>query len=166
MKTRGGNRQPPLSGDNGRPTGGATGLGRGGALLDFSKVLVVSRSQINRIVVSRIIEQGGLKPVAESPETAPAALTTLVPGTVVLDGGPENSDCDAVLAGVASIRGVAGKASPTVIFLSNRTGTQESLGLPRTVDYVVAKPITPERLQQIIERLKHSSRSIPAPEAG
>lgn len=134
-------------------------------MLDYSKVLVVSRSQINRIVVSRIIEQCGLKSVAESPETAPAALASLIPGTVVLDGGPENSDCDAVLAGVASIRGVAGKAAPTVIFLSNRTGTPESLCLPRTVDYVVAKPITPERLQQIIERLKHNARSVPAPEA-
>lgn len=130
----------------------------GGPGLDFSKVLVVSRSQINRIVVARIIEQSGLKAIAESPETAPSALADIVPGTVVLDGGPENSDCDAVLSGVTAIRGMAGRPAPCVIFLSNRTGTVESLALPRTVDFVVAKPITPDRLQQIIERLKSGAK--------
>lgn len=134
---------------------------RGGPRLDFSKVLVVSRSPINRIVVSRIIEQSGLKAIAESPETAPSALTDIIPGAVVLDGGPENSDCDAVFSGVVALRGMAGRSAPCVVFLSNRTGTVESLGLPRTVDFVVAKPITPDRLQQIIETLKSSARHSP-----
>lgn len=132
---------------------------RDGPRLDFSKVLVVSRSPINRIVVSRIIEQSGLKVVAESPETAPSALTGVIPGTVILDGGPENCDCDAVLSGVAAIRGMVGRSAPCVVFLSNRTGTVESLALPRTVDFVVAKPITPDRLQQIIDRLKSNAKS-------
>lgn len=131
---------------------------RGGPELDFSKVLVVSRSQINRIVVTRIIEQSGLKAIAESPETAPSALTDIIPGTVVLDGGPENSDCDAVLSGVAAIRSMVRRSAPCVIFLSNRSGTAESLALPRTVDFVVAKPITPDRLHQIIEKLKSGSK--------
>ena len=39
----------------------------GGPGLDFSKVLVVSRSQINRIVVARIVERAGLKPISEAP---------------------------------------------------------------------------------------------------
>ncbi|PLP59244.1 response regulator [Mesorhizobium loti] len=131
---------------------------RDGPKLDFSKVLVVSRSPINRIVVSRIIEQSGLKAIAESPETAPAALTGVIPGTVVLDGGPENSDCNAVLSDVAAIRGMIRRSAPCVIFLSNRSGTAEGLALPRTVDFVVAKPITPDRLHQIIEKLKSGSR--------
>lgn len=131
---------------------------RGRAELDFGRVLVVSRSQINRIVVSRIIEQSGLKVIAASPETAPAVLTDIIPGTVVLDGGPENSDCDAVLSGVAAIRGTIGRSVPCVVFLSSRTGTAESLALPHTVDFVVAKPITPDRLQQIIDRLKSGAR--------
>lgn len=129
-----------------------------GPRLDFSKVLVVSRSPINRIVVCRIIEQSGLKAIAESPENAPSALTDVIPGTVVLDGGPENSDCDAVLSSVAAIRGMSRRSAPCVIFLSNRTGTAESLALPRTVDFVVAKPITPDRLHQVIEKLKSSAK--------
>ncbi|MFE0017453.1 response regulator [Mesorhizobium sp. NPDC059054] len=132
---------------------------RDGPRLDFSKVLVVSRSPINRIVVSRIIEQSGLKAIAESPETAPAALTDVIPGAVILDGGPENGDCDTVLSGVAAIRGMIGRSAPCIVFLSNRTGTIDSLALPRAVDFVVAKPITPDRLQQIIDRLKSGTRT-------
>jgi hypothetical protein len=40
-----------------------------------------------------------------------------------------------------------------VILLSNRVGTPESLDLPGVVDVVVAKPITPECLQPVIDRL-------------
>ena len=136
-------------------------VARDGPKLDFSKVLVVSRSPINRIVVCRIIEQSGLKAIAESPENAPSALTDVIPGAVILDGGPENSDCDAVLSGVAALRGRVGRLAPCVVFLSNRTGTPESLALPGGVDFVVAKPITPDRLQQIIEKLKSSAKRPP-----
>ncbi|TIP46122.1 MAG: response regulator, partial [Mesorhizobium sp.] len=37
--------------------------------------------------------------------------------------------------------------------LSTRNGTPESLGLSSLVDAVVAKPITPERLQPVVDRL-------------
>jgi hypothetical protein len=40
-----------------------------------------------------------------------------------------------------------------VILLSTRNGTPESLGLSRLVDAVVAKPITPEGLQGVVDRL-------------
>jgi hypothetical protein len=40
-----------------------------------------------------------------------------------------------------------------VILLSNRPGTPESLSLSSAVDIVVAKPITPERLQPVVEKL-------------
>jgi hypothetical protein len=35
----------------------------------------------------------------------------------------------------------------------SRIGTPHSLGLPEVVDVVVAKPITPEKLQPVVERL-------------
>ncbi|QDC03298.1 response regulator [Mesorhizobium sp. 8] len=119
---------------------------------DFSKVLVVARSPINRIVVAKIVERAGLKPIAEPPETAEKALRMQAPGTVVLDGGPDNRDCDALMAGIAAAR-TAGRHVPAVILLSNRVGTPESLDLPGVVDAVVAKPITPECLQPVIDRL-------------
>ncbi|TGQ25185.1 response regulator, partial [Mesorhizobium sp. M4B.F.Ca.ET.214.01.1.1] len=61
---------------------------------DFSKVLVVGKSSINRVVVSKIVEKSGLKPISESPETAGKALAGQAPGAVSLDGGPDDKDCD------------------------------------------------------------------------
>ena len=119
---------------------------------DFTKVLVVGRSAINRVVVSKIVERAGLKPIAEAPEAAERALHAHAPGTVVLDGGADNRDCDGLIAGIAAARG-AGGAAPAVILLSNRVGTPESLALPSVVDAVVAKPITAECLQPVIDRL-------------
>jgi len=120
---------------------------------DFSKVLVVGKSSINRVVVSKIVERSGLKPISEPLETAEKALTSLVPGAVILDGGPDDKDCDRLLSGIDALRRASGKALPCVILLSTRNGTPDSLGLSSVVDAVVAKPITPERLQPVIDRL-------------
>ncbi len=127
--------------------------------MDFSRVLVVGRSPINRVVVSKIVELSGLKPISESPETAEKALQVFTPGTVVLDGGADNRDCDGLMAGIAAARRLAGRTTPSVILLSNRTGTPESLDLPGVIDVVVAKPITPEQLQPVIDRLIGQARA-------
>lgn len=121
--------------------------------VDFSRVLVVGRSQINRVVVSKIVERSGLKPVSQSPEAAAAMLRSLVPGAVVLDGGADNKDCDGIMSSIAAARQASGKALPAVILLSNRNGTPQTLDLSSTIDEVVAKPITTERLQPVIDRL-------------
>ncbi|WP_292417026.1 response regulator [Mesorhizobium sp.] len=120
---------------------------------DFSKVLVVGKSSINRVVVSKIVERSGLKPISEPPETAEKALARQIPGAVILDGGPDDKDCDRLLSGIDALRRASGKALPCVILLSTRNGTPDSLGLSSVVDAVVAKPITPERLQPVIDRL-------------
>ncbi|MDG4882603.1 response regulator [Mesorhizobium sp. WSM4884] len=120
---------------------------------DFSKVLVVGKSSINRVVVSKIVERCGLKPISEPPETAEKALASQIPGAVIVDGGPDDKDCDRLLSGIDALRRASGKALPSVILLSTRNGTPDSLGLASVVDAVVAKPITPERLQPVIDRL-------------
>ncbi len=116
-------------------------------------MLVVGRSPVNRVVVSKIVERSGLKPISEAPETAEKALQVFLPGTIVLDGGADNKDCDALIAGIAAVRRLGGGRTPSVILLSNRNGTPQSLGLSSIVDAAVAKPITPERLQPVIETL-------------
>lgn len=123
------------------------------ASTDFSRVLVVGRSPVNRVVMSKIVERSGLKPISETPDTAEKALQVFLPGTVVLDGGADNSDCDKLMAGIAAMRRLGDGRTPSVILLSNRNGTPQSLGLSTIVDAVVAKPITPERLQPVIEIL-------------
>lgn len=123
------------------------------AIRDASQVLVVGRSPINRVVISKIVERSGLRPISESPDTAAKALRALVPGAIILDGGADNRDCDNLLSSIDALRRASGKSLPPVILLSNRTGTPQSLDLSNVVDAVVAKPITPERLQPVIDRL-------------
>jgi len=146
---------PPSSGhENGISAGQRSEPG-----VDFSKVLVVGRSPVNRVVVAKIVERAGLKPISEAPEAAEKALRTLSPGTVVLDGGPDNRDCDALIAGIAAARLANGRPAPAVVLLSNRIGTPQSLDLPNVIDAVVAKPITPECLQPVIDRLAGLGRA-------
>ncbi|MET2828582.1 response regulator [Mesorhizobium shangrilense] len=130
---------------------------------ELSQVLVVGKSPINRVVVSKIVERSGLKPISESPETAAKTLRSLIPGAVVLDGGPDNRDCDGLLSGIEALRRASGRSRPPVILLSTKNGTPESLGLSSVVDVVVAKPITTERLQPVIDRLIELGRN---PEVG
>ncbi|MFD2055148.1 response regulator [Mesorhizobium calcicola] len=120
---------------------------------DPSQVLVVGRSPINRVVISKIVERSGLKPISESPDTAARILRSLIPGAVVLDGGADNKDCDNLMSSIDALRRTSGTSLPPVILLSTKNGTPESLGLSSVIDAVVAKPITPERLQPVIDRL-------------
>lgn len=129
-----------------------------GLMPDPSRVLVVGNSQINRIVVARIVEKSGLKPVTETPVAAVRILPLLFPGLVVLDGGADNRDCDALVGGIAALRRVSGGEMPAVILLSNRTGSPETLSLPGIIDAVVTKPFTTEQLQPVVELLLQRGR--------
>lgn len=120
---------------------------------DLSKVLVVARSPINRVVVAKIVERSGLKTLTEGPEAAAAMLRDTTPGTIILDGGTDNRDCDGLMSAIMSLRQATGTNRPSVILLSNKPGTPESLALPSAIDIVVAKPITPERLQPVVDKL-------------
>jgi CheY-like chemotaxis protein len=120
---------------------------------DLSRVLVVGNSQINRIVVTRIVERCGLRPVSEPAASALRVLPLVFPGLVILDGGPDNSDCDSVVAGVIALRRVSGNKLPAVILLSNRAGAPVSPSLESVADAFVAKPFTTEQLQPVVERL-------------
>ena len=125
---------------------------------DLGRVLVVGQSQINRIVVSKIVERSGLKPVSETPLGAIRMLPLLFPGIVVLDGGPENQDCDGLVPGILALRRISSRELPAVILLSNRTGTPETLSLTGQVDAVVAKPFTTDQLQPVLDRLMDRAR--------
>ena len=116
-------------------------------------VLVVAQSRINLIVVSEIVQRCGLKAQPETIEGAAGHLRATPPCLVILDGGSENHDCDAIYDDIAEVRRSSESGMPRVILLSNRNGTIESLSLPPLVDEVVAKPITLERLQQAVDRL-------------
>lgn len=120
---------------------------------DNGQVLVVARSRINLVVVSEIVHRCGLRAIAESIEGAAGKLKAGRPRLVILDGGAENRDCDTLLQHIAALQRTSETRTPRVIMLSNRNGSVESLALSSLVDEVVAKPITPERLQPVIDRL-------------
>ena len=123
---------------------------------DLSRVLVVGNSQINRIVVARIVERSGLKPVCEPPTSALRVLPLTFPAMVILDGGPDNADCDALVTGIATLRRVSGGKLPAVILLSNRTGPALSQAILLTTDEVVPKPFTTEQLLPVVQKLSRN----------
>ena len=125
---------------------------------DLSRVLIVGNSQINRIVVAKIVERSGLKPVCEPPTSAVRVLPLTFPALVILDGGPENRDCDSVVAGVVALRRVSGGKLPAVILLSNRAAAPAGPSLDSVTDAVVTKPFTTEQLQPVVDRLINTSR--------
>lgn len=120
--------------------------------VNFGHVLVVGRSPVNCIVVAKIVERSGLRSVSQVPEKAIEVLFSLRPGTVVLDGGPTNGDCDEVLARIDAQRRTTGRRVPAVILLSTRDMLGEDFP-GNAIDAVVAKPFTPETLQPVVEGL-------------
>ncbi|OJU00812.1 MAG: hypothetical protein BGN87_22520 [Rhizobiales bacterium 65-79] len=142
------------------------GLGGNAGLLDqsgvqaaanLSLVLIVCSSPINRIVVSRIVEQAGLKPVCETPQRAVAALFSQQPGLVILDCGPSHEEHHAMAPAIVDHRRASGSALPLLIVLSTRNLSPDS-PFANITDAVVAKPITPDALQPKIEQLVEDAR--------
>lgn len=60
--------------------------------------LVVGRSSVNRIALTRIVAQRGLVASSEPPETAVAAAVSRHPDLVILDAGAEGEDVQAMMA--------------------------------------------------------------------
>ena len=140
----------PRLDDADRPSGRASPLSDHA---DFDLALVVGNSPVNRVVISRIAERAGLRVVAASQQEAPAALLSRWPGTVILDGGADDRDCDCLMESLAAQRLAAGGRAPFVILLQNAGPASGRPPRGGTVDAIVAKPITPDRLQPLIRSM-------------
>ncbi len=126
---------------------------------NLSQVLVVGKSPVNRVVIARIVERSGLKPVSETPEEAIKSLALLRPGLVIVDGGAGNNDCEEILATLRDRRRISSKNLPIIILLSTAAADASGLVIDQTIDAVVAKPITTELLQPVIDRLVSRARA-------
>ncbi|TKT74277.1 response regulator [Aquamicrobium sp. LC103] len=122
-------------------------------MFNHELVLVVGSSPVNRIVISRIAERAGLKTLSVDIDAAAAALASRSPGVVLLDGGPDNGDCDDLLEELAARRLSSGDNLPFVVMLSPVL-PPEGRHPNSTIDLVVAKPITPDRLQPILQNYR------------
>ncbi len=90
--------------------------------------------------------------------TALRVLPLMFPGLVILDGGADNLDCQAVIGGIAALRRISGNTLPAVIMLSTRNGDPGSLELSQLIDAVVTKPFTTDQLQPVVDRLVDKAR--------
>jgi CheY-like chemotaxis protein len=124
----------------------------------MSVVLVVGQSNINRVVVCKIVERCGLRPLSEPPHIAARMLQTLRPGTVILDGGPDNRDCEVLIERLGALRQSSNPESPSVILLTTRNLDPADQTYVGVVDAVVSKPILPELLQPVVNRLVERAR--------
>jgi CheY-like chemotaxis protein len=134
-------------------TGTAVDASRELQALNFSQVLVVGKSPVNRIVIGKIAERCGLKPISETPEQATAKLSSLKPGMVILDAGATSKDCERVLVALRDRRRASGKNLPRVILLWMASGDVDARAASQFVDAMVAMPMTTETLQPVIDRL-------------
>lgn len=126
-------------------------LAGAGETVDFSLALVVASSPITRVVVSRIAERAGLRTISRPPEEAQPVVDGRLPAIAVLSGGADGHECDHLLEQLVALRRQAGDThAPLIVVLAN-----SNTPLPHgdLADIVVAKPVTPDRLQPVIRDL-------------
>lgn len=115
-------------------------------------VLVSSSSNVNSIVISRLVSRAGFKALTASPEDAWTRFTEARPALVILDGGHDNEECAAFL-GEWRVHEQPRSARAGLIFLSTRPLDEDQAAALGAPDAVVAKPITDEILQPAIRAL-------------
>ena len=150
---------PEISFERRRGLGSSAGTFRqpGGQGANLSLVLIVCSSPINRIVISRIVEQAGLKPVCETPQQAVETLLSRQPGLVILDCGPTHEEHHQIAPAIVDHRRASASTLPMLIVLSTKALAPDS-PFANIADAVVAKPITPDALQPKIEQLVEGAR--------
>lgn len=142
---------PPLRPDASPRMAGTT---QQGGTADPGRALIVASAPVDRIVLSRIAERACLKVAATAPAEAGEALAAQTPGLVIVDleartdGAPAH---EALFARLAERRAASPDGLPLVIGLARSAVPTEPPG--PCIDATVAKPVTPETLQPLIERL-------------
>lgn len=134
-------------------TTGAETKGPRFPLPDPKFALVVGYSRVNQIVVGKIAERSGLKVLSESPDRARLVLSAKEPGVVIIDAGADDKEWDHLLAPLAERRSERAQKLPFVIILCSSPHCPRVADNDSIFDSVVVKPITPERLQPVIESL-------------
>ncbi|WP_338530656.1 response regulator [Nitratireductor thuwali] len=115
--------------------------------------LVVASSPISRIVISRTIERCYIKAIAVTPEVAQREFMHRDPGLVIIDTAAAPDLLHALFDGIAQRRRTAFPALPRVVLICG-PGEAERLDAYRyLIDTVAGKPITPDILQPIIDRV-------------
>lgn len=121
-------------------------------------VVAVGNVPVNLVVVTRVAELARLRAVALSPADALRCLSFLKPIILVVDGGADNRECDALIDAIDHCRQSSSQGHPRLLFLSTAPKTEKQSLLHPVMDAVVAKPIVPERLEAALTSLAQQSR--------
>lgn len=122
-------------------------------LPDTKLALIVGSSRVNQIVVAKIAERAGLKVLSESPDKVRLVLPAKEPGFVIIDAGQDEKEWEHLLTPLAERRRERAQKLPYVIILCTSPHCPRAADNDTIFDAVVVKPITPERLQPVIESL-------------
>ena len=114
--------------------------------------LIVSDTQVNRIVVSRIVENAGIKTLSMTPPQALEQSAQQFFSLVVIDGEPGMASAAEIIKRYSTGPDLADAGKPAIIFLSTSMTLPEGIEA-NAIDAVVAKPLTPDRLEAEVLRL-------------
>jgi CheY-like chemotaxis protein len=117
-------------------------------------VIVVGRSPVTLVVLSKIVERARMRAVTATPESAAKQLGQGQAAIVILDGGSDMHECDGVLGPILDQKLASPDGRPFVIMLTMRNVNPETIQAGGAIDALVAKPVTPERLQPLIEQVR------------
>lgn len=130
--------------------------GIGSALLSqyaLERVLVISSLPASQIVITHSIERIHRKPMSVGPHLAEIALENPNLALVVVDATGEQNHIDAIFSQLRQLRTFREDALPRVLLIENTPpgGGRDTTTLP--VDAVINRPITPDKIQTIVDRL-------------
>lgn len=123
----------------------------------MNHVLIVAASPIIRIVIARTIERIYLRPIPVSPEIALDTLNDRQPDVVILDADTHEELLDPLLAELQRRRRASEDRRPRVVLIEEADRRQGEPRFAGLVDAAVPKPITPDTLQPVVERVINAS---------
>lgn len=122
---------------------------------DLSQALIVASSPVNRIVLSRIAQRAYLKANALEPAEATRILSAPTPlsrpGVVIVDIDAQTRATSELFTHLESHRRASPRGLPLVITIVASRHKDTLAESP--VDARVVRPVTPEALQPVIDRL-------------
>ncbi len=109
--------------------------------------LVISGSPVNRVVVCRILQDSGIRPIAVDVSAAPELLSAAPPRLIVAESSREPERLKPLLDMLSKM--AAAGSAPPVIYLAGTHGS----GLPDfPFSEVVKMPIAPESFRPLIAK--------------
>ena len=119
----------------------------------LERVLVIATKPVNRIVITHSIERVHRKPKSVEPLEAEMALGNPNLALVVIDATGDQAHLDAIFSQLTELRNKRDCGMPRVLLIES---TSSGAGLDTTalpVDAVINRPITPDKIQTLVDRL-------------